>query len=85
MSRQSVYAGLSRTQLQTQLNVLQQAYMQLTSGKQIANVSYSQADGAKSVTYRAADLGMLTAQISEIQKLLGVVRHARRQIRLIHQ
>lgn len=80
--RQSVYAGMSQAQLQAQLTSLQQAYMELTAGKQIATVSYSQADGGKSVTFRAADLGTLTAQIAELQKALGIVCHSRRQIRL---
>jgi hypothetical protein len=85
MVRQSVYLGMSRADMQAQLSALQQAYFQLTTGKQIANVSYSQADGAKAVTYRAADLGVITAQIAELQQMLGLVRHARRQIRLIYR
>lgn len=85
MVRQSVYLGMSRSDLQAQLAALQKAYLQLTTGQQIANVSYSQSDGSKSVTFRAADLGTLNAQIAELQKMLGLVHRARRQIRFIYR
>jgi hypothetical protein len=79
----SVYTGMSRTDLQARLAALQQAYFELLSGTQVASASYSQSDGAKSVTYRAADLSRLQGEIALLQQMLGIVRRARRQINFV--
>ncbi|CAB3779368.1 hypothetical protein LMG28688_00819 [Paraburkholderia caffeinitolerans] len=75
-----VYDGLTTAQLQTQLQALQNAYFALSTGQQVASVSYAQGDGSKSVTYRPADILRLQADIALIQKKLGL-SHGRRQIR----
>lgn len=75
-----VYDGLTREQLQAQLAALQTAYFELTAGKQIASVSYGQGDGSKSVTFRAADIQRLQADIQTLQMKLGI-SHGRRPIR----
>lgn len=79
------YDGRSRADLQAQLTALLSAYDQLVSGQQIAQASYSQSDGAKSVTYRAVDLGTLDGLISVLQQKLGIIRRARRQIRFVYR
>ncbi len=75
-----VYDGLSNTDLQACLTALQNAYFALSTGQQVATVSYSQADGAKSVTFRATDLVRLQADIALLQSKLGISR-GRRPIR----
>jgi len=79
------YDGRSQADLQAQLTALLAAYDQLVAGQQIATASYSQSDGAKSVTYRATDLGILDGVISLLQKKLGIVCRARRQIRFVYR
>ncbi|MBD1412868.1 gpW family protein [Burkholderia contaminans] len=76
-----VYDGLSTTDLQTRLTALQNAYFALSTGQQVASVSYSQGDGAKSVTYRQTDLVRLQADIALIQRKLGIAACGRRPIR----
>ncbi|MEQ0775907.1 gpW family head-tail joining protein [Paraburkholderia tropica] len=75
-----VYDGLTTAQLKTRLQALQDAYFALSTGQQVASVSYGQADGSKAVTYRAADIIRLQADIELIQKKLGI-GHGRRPIR----
>ncbi|WNC88800.1 gpW family head-tail joining protein [Paraburkholderia sp. FT54] len=79
------YDGRSRADLQAQLTALLSAYDQLIAGQQVAQASYSQSDGAKSVTYRATDLGLLDGAISVLQQKLGIIRRARRQIRFVYR
>jgi hypothetical protein len=74
----SILAGLDQTYLQVQLTAMQQAYVQLRSGKAVVSVSYTQGDGAKSVTYRTADMGSLAVAIRELQAQLGIVCQPRR-------
>lgn len=80
-----VYDGRSRSDLQARLTALLNAYDQLVAGGQVAQASYSQSDGAKSVTYRATDLVRLQADIETIQQKLGIIRRARRQIRFVYR
>ncbi len=76
--RTSIFAGMPRPQLEAALRSAQQAYVELSSGAKVVTASYSQGDGAKSVTYTAATLPNLVAMIKELQAQLGIVRHARR-------
>jgi hypothetical protein len=78
-----VYDGRSQSDLQARLAALTAAYDLLASGQQVAQASYSQSDGARSVTYRSTDLVRLQADIALIQHKLGG-RRARRQIRLVY-
>jgi len=77
----SIFAGMSTEQLQTALANMQQAYLQLTAGAKAVTVSYTQGDGARSVTYQQASLANLTATIKQLQAQLGIVRHPRRPVR----
>jgi hypothetical protein len=75
-----VYDGRSNADLQARLTALLAAYDQLVSGAQIAQASYSQGDGAKSVTYRETDLVRLQMDISLLQQKLGIIHRARRRL-----
>lgn len=64
----------------------QAAWQQLVTGNQVTSVSYSQGDGAKSVTRTPADLATLRAWIASLEAELrnrglpAYVRPARRAI-----
>lgn len=80
-----VYDGRSNADLQARLTALLAAYDQLASGVQVAQASYSQSDGARSVAYRQTDLVRLQADILVIQKKLGIIHRARRQVRFVYR
>lgn len=82
--RNSILAGMSTAQLQSALASAQQAYLDLSTGAKVVTASYTQGDGAKSVTYTPASLANLTALIRELQAQLGLVRVARRPIRFMY-
>ncbi|MDE3022249.1 MAG: phage head-tail adapter protein [Pseudomonadota bacterium] len=77
----SIFAGMSTAALQAALANAQQAYLDLSTGAKGESYSYTQGDGAKSVTYTRANLGSLVALIKQLQVQLGVVTHGRRPIR----
>jgi hypothetical protein len=77
----SLLAGRSTAQLQTDLANAQQAYIDLSTGAKGESYSYTQGDGAKSVTYTQANLGALTALIRTLQLQLGIVTRARKPVR----
>jgi hypothetical protein len=81
----SIFAGMSTAQLQTALASAQQAYLDLSTGAKVVTASYTQGDGAKSVTYTAAQLPQLTALIRSLQAQLGLLPNggARRPIRFV--
>ena len=81
----SILAGRSTAQLQADLAQLQQAYIDLSSGAKGETYSYTQGDGAKSVTYTRANIAQLVAAIREIQAQLGIIPRARRPIRLLYR
>lgn len=76
----TILAGVSADTLRQWLGDAQAAYAQLMTGSKVVTVSYTQGDGAKSVTYRAADMVRLTAWIGLLQRQLGVGT-ARRALR----
>lgn len=78
---QSLLAGRSTAQLQTDLANAQQAYLDLMSGVKGESYSYTQGDGARSVTYTRANIADLASVIQLLQSQLGVVTRARRPIR----
>lgn len=75
-----VYDGRSNADLQARLTALLSAYDQLVSGNQVAQANYAQGDGAKSVTFRPADLVRLQMDISLLQQKLGIIHRARRRM-----
>lgn len=84
-ARTSILDGIDVATLQARLSDMQQAYLDLTSGAKVQTVSYSQADGGRSVTYTQANLADLTAAIlalqSQIDRLQGVTVARRRPMR----
>lgn len=76
----SILAGRSTAQLQADLVALQNAYINLSTGAQGESYSYTQGDGAKSVTYTRANLAQLVAAIKLIQAQLGIIPRSRRPI-----
>ncbi|MDR3408460.1 MAG: gpW family head-tail joining protein [Methylovirgula sp.] len=78
----SIFAGVAPATLQAWLTSAQTALFQLQSGVQVANASYTQGDGAKSVSYRAPDMAALNLLIRQLQQELGIIRRARRPLRV---
>ncbi|MCP1290924.1 gpW family protein [Chromobacterium sp. S0633] len=79
----SLLAGLSTAALQQALQDAQQAYIDLSTGAKGESFSYTQGDGAKSVTYTRANIGQLQMLIRQLQQQLGIIPRARRAIRPI--
>jgi hypothetical protein len=81
----SILDGLSLELLTARLTQMQLAYLDLSSGAKPQVVSYSQADGSKSVSYTQADLGRLAQAIKAVQAqidaLNGVTSNRRRPMR----
>jgi hypothetical protein len=81
----SILDGLSLDFLTARLTQMQLAYLDLSSGAKPQVVSYSQADGSKSVSYTQADLGRLAQAIKAVQAqidaLNGVTSNRRRPMR----
>ena len=76
----SIFAGMSTDALQTTFNTAQTAYTNLLMGSKGEVFSYTQGDGAKSVTYTRANAGQLMMMIRELQACLGIIRTPRRAI-----
>jgi hypothetical protein len=76
----SLLAGMDTSVLQAQLQAAQQAYLDLSTGAKGETYSYTQGDGAKSVTFTRANLSQLVMLIRQLQQQLGVIPHARRAI-----
>ena len=81
----SLLAGLPTATLQAQLQEAQLAYLNLAAGGKAESLSYTQGDGAKSVTYTRANLADLAAVIQLLQSQLGVVARARRPLRPVYR
>jgi hypothetical protein len=67
MSRASILDGMSVDVLQAKLSVMQQAYLDLSTGAKGESYSYTQGDGSKSVTYTRANISQLTRAILAVQ------------------
>lgn len=80
----TIFTGMSPDQLQAALTSAQAALIELQTGKAMASLSYTQGDGAKSITRRVATVAECTALIMQLQQALGLrgPRHARRLVYL---
>ncbi|GBR21055.1 gpW family protein [Asaia spathodeae] len=78
--RQTILSGLTNEQLQANLAAAQQAYADLMTGGKPVSVSYSQVNGARSVTYTATNKTDLLNYIQLLQTQLGITR--RRPLRI---
>lgn len=65
--RTSILDGIDVTALQTRLAAMQQAYLDLTTGGKVQVASYTQGDGAKSVSYTQANIADLVQAIIGVQ------------------
>lgn len=72
-------SGVPKATLEQWLRESQQALHDLSTGAKGESFSYTQGDGAKSVTYTRTDIGALQAHINALLYALGMRR--RRAIR----
>ncbi|MDR3438961.1 gpW family head-tail joining protein [Telmatospirillum sp.] len=73
----SILAGMSVDVLRRQLSFMQQAYLDLSTGVKGESYSYSQGDGAKSVTYTRANLQQLVQAILQVQAQIDMLTTGR--------
>ena len=81
-SQTSTFAGMTAVQAQAALANINKAIISLSTGTLAIDVSYTQGDGAKRVTYRPADLALLNALKAECiayLAALGVISGPRRR------
>ena len=84
-STSSILAGRSTVQMQADLAAAQQAYIDLSTGAKGETYSYTQGDGAKSVTFTRANLQQLVALIKLLQQQLGILPRTRRPARFYYR
>lgn len=80
----SAFAGMPVEHLRAALASAQAALIDLQTGKSYSSLSYTQGDGAKSVTKRVTSVAEVTALIAQLQRALGIGGH-RRMIRFVFQ
>ena len=68
----SLFDGMTDVQLRAALASAQAALIDLQTGKAISSLSYSQGDGAKSVTKRVTTVAEVTQLILQLQRKLGI-------------
>lgn len=78
-----IFAGMDTAVLETWLPQAQLGLIELMAGTKNISLSYTQGDGAKSVTKRVASVAECTALIQQMQRALGIVTTPRRPIRFI--
>jgi len=79
-----IFAGMTQAQLEAALAAAQAAYIELMTGKKGVTFSYTQGDGAKSVTYQATSVANITAFIMQLQQALGLCCGRRRPLRPVY-
>lgn len=65
--RHSILDGIDISVLQARLIEMQMAYLDLSTGRKGETYSYTQGEGARSVTYTRANIGHLTQAIITLQ------------------
>lgn len=80
-----LFAGMDTAVLQGLLTQAQFALVKLQTGAANVTLSYTQGDGAKSVSKKIATVAECTAMIQQLQMALGIVPRPRRSIRFLHQ
>lgn len=81
----SIFAGMPQEALQQALANAQAALISLQTGTKGVSFSYTQGDGAKSVTYQQTDIAALTALIRQLQQQLGIICRGRRPVRFVYR
>lgn len=67
-----VFDGMSPDQLRAALGAAQLALIELQTGKAMSSLSYTQGDGAKSITRRVTSVAEVTMLIQQLQRALGI-------------
>lgn len=80
-----LFAGMTTEQKQAALDAAQSAYVELLTGKKGVSFSYTQGNGAKSVTFTPTSVAQLVQLIGQLQKSLGMVTQARRPMRFAYR
>lgn len=80
-----LFAGMDDSILRAQLTAAQLALMQLQSGQSNVSLSYTQGDGAKSVTKKMGSVAECTALIQQLQMALGIRCNVRRPLRFVRR
>lgn len=80
-----LFAGMDTAVLQSMLTEAQLALIKLQSGQSNVALSYTQGDGAKSITKKMGSVAECTALIQQLQVALGITCRPRRSIRFIHR
>lgn len=73
----SAFDGMSRVQLSAALVAAQTALIDLQTGMAFSSLSYSQGDGAKSVSRRVTSVSEVQALILQLQIALGLAPRRR--------
>ena len=73
----SVFDGMSQDQLKAALSAAQTALIELQTGGRAVTLSYTQGDGAKSITRKMGTVAECSALIRQLQMALGIARPRR--------
>lgn len=76
----SILDGMADADLRALLPKLQSALIELSMGKKVQAVAYTQGNGSRSVTYTPTSAAQVTAMITAVQQKLGM-SSGRRPIR----
>ncbi|NUB12537.1 phage head-tail adapter protein [Azospirillum brasilense] len=76
----SILDGMTDADLRALLPKLQAALIELSMGKKVQAVAYTQGNGSRSVTYTPTSAAQVTAMITAVQQKLGM-SSGRRPIR----
>lgn len=77
LPRTSILDGLSLPVLEARLLSLQTAALELQAGAKLAQATYTQGDGTKSVTYTQANVADLTQAILTVQRQIDLLNGMR--------
>ena len=80
----SIFNGMSQADLLQALTNAQNAYLLLMTGGKGQSYSYTQGDGARSVTYTMTTPAQVLALIRQLQQALGFVCRARRPAQFLY-
>lgn len=78
--QQTIFSGMTQTQLQAAFTSLLNAKLQLASNAQVVTATYTQGDGQRSVTFRQADRAQLESYLMILMRALGLGGPSRRPI-----
>lgn len=80
-----IYSTWPQAQLQSYRTALMSCLQALGTGQSVATASYTQGDGPKTVTFREADIGTVTATLLQVERALGLRPRSRRFRRFVYR